>query len=126
MPPNPSPTDERLLQYIAERMRKSPINQPLMLMELLGHGFARQLPARPWRRTWPGYSLALPQGLNSRNHFRQRLLTDQQHLFTVEIEVLMGNHIAKPHGTPPIHRWKVGLQPTRPVAYESLECLTDR
>jgi hypothetical protein len=28
-------------------MRMSPINQPLMLMELLGHGFAGQQPARP-------------------------------------------------------------------------------
>ena len=36
MPPNPSPTVERLRQTIAKRMRKSPIDQPLMLMELLG------------------------------------------------------------------------------------------
>ena len=36
MPPHPSPTYERLRQYIAERMRMSHIYQPLMLMELLG------------------------------------------------------------------------------------------
>ena len=36
MSPNPSPTYERLRQTSAERMRMSPINQPLMLMELLG------------------------------------------------------------------------------------------
>ena len=34
--PHPSPTYERLRHYIAERMRMSPIDQPLMLMELLG------------------------------------------------------------------------------------------
>ena len=42
MPPRPSPTYERLRHTIAEHMRMSPIDQPLMLMELLGHGFARQ------------------------------------------------------------------------------------
>ncbi len=36
MPPHPSPTDERLRDCIAKRMRMSPIDQPLMLMELLG------------------------------------------------------------------------------------------
>ncbi|MFN9932159.1 MAG: HNH endonuclease [Cyanobacteriota bacterium] len=36
MPPPPSATYERLRQYIAERMRMSPLDQPLMLMELLG------------------------------------------------------------------------------------------
>ena len=51
MPPPPSPTFERLRDYIAKRMRMSHIYQPLMLMELLGHGFARQQPARPPRRT---------------------------------------------------------------------------
>ena len=30
---HPSPTDERLRHTIAERMRMSPIDQPLMLME---------------------------------------------------------------------------------------------
>jgi len=35
MPPTPSPTDERLRDYIAKRMRMSHIYQPLMLMELL-------------------------------------------------------------------------------------------
>ncbi len=47
MPPTPSPTVERLRHYIAKRMRMSHIYQPLMLMELLGHGFARQQPAQP-------------------------------------------------------------------------------
>ena len=36
MPPPPSATYERLREYIAKRMRMSPIDQPLMLMELLG------------------------------------------------------------------------------------------
>jgi hypothetical protein len=36
MPPHASPTHERLRETIAERMRMSPIDQPLMLMELLG------------------------------------------------------------------------------------------
>jgi len=36
MPPTPSPTDERLRDYIAKRMRMSHVVQPLMLMELLG------------------------------------------------------------------------------------------
>ncbi len=56
MPPTPSPTYERLRHYIAKRMRVSHIYQPLMLMELLGHGLARQQPARPPRRTLPGGS----------------------------------------------------------------------
>ena len=99
----PSPTYKRLRQTIAERMRMSPIDQPLMLMELLSQGLARQQPAQPRRRTSPGGSLALSQRPNSRNQCRQGLLTDQQDLFTVEIEVLMGDHIAEPHGTPPIH-----------------------
>ncbi len=34
-------------------MRMSHIYQTLMLMELLGRGFARQQPDRPRRRTWP-------------------------------------------------------------------------
>jgi hypothetical protein len=33
VPPHPSPTDERLRDYIAKQMRISPIDQPLMLME---------------------------------------------------------------------------------------------
>jgi hypothetical protein len=53
MPPTPSPTDERLRDTIAKRMRMSHVDQPLMLMELLGHGLARQQPARPPRRTLP-------------------------------------------------------------------------
>jgi hypothetical protein len=36
MPPTPSPTYERLRDYIARRMRVSHIYQPLKLMELLG------------------------------------------------------------------------------------------
>ena len=36
MPPPPSATYQRLRETIAERMRMSPIDQPLMLMELLG------------------------------------------------------------------------------------------
>ena len=36
MPPTPSPTDERLRDTIAKRMRMSHVDQPLMLMELLG------------------------------------------------------------------------------------------
>jgi len=56
MPQTPSSAYERLREYIAKRMRKSHVYQPLMLMELLGHGLARQQPARPPRRTWPGGS----------------------------------------------------------------------
>ena len=56
MPPTPSTTYERLRHYIAERMRMSHVDQPLMLMELLGHGFARQQPARTPPRTWPAGS----------------------------------------------------------------------
>jgi hypothetical protein len=56
MPPTPSPTYERLRDTIAKRMRMSHVYQPLMLMELLGRGFARQQPARPPRRTLPGGS----------------------------------------------------------------------
>jgi hypothetical protein len=56
MPPNPSPTYERLRHTIAQQMRISPIDQPLMLKELLGHAFARQQPARARQRTWPGGS----------------------------------------------------------------------
>ena len=51
MPPTPSPTYERLRVYIATSMHMSHVYQPLMLMELLGHGFARQQPAPPRRRT---------------------------------------------------------------------------
>ena len=51
MPPTPSPTDERLRETIAKRMRMSHVYQPLMPMELLGNGFARQQPAPPPRRT---------------------------------------------------------------------------
>jgi hypothetical protein len=54
MAPHPSPTYERLRQTISERMRMSPIDQPLMLMELLSRGFAGQQSARAQRRTWPG------------------------------------------------------------------------
>ena len=37
MPPTPSPTYQRLRDTIAKRMRMSHVDQPLMLMELLGH-----------------------------------------------------------------------------------------
>jgi hypothetical protein len=56
MPPTPSATYERLRDTIDKRMRMSHIDQPLMLMELLAHGFARQQPARPLLRTLPGGS----------------------------------------------------------------------
>ena len=58
MPPPPSTNCLRLRDYIGQRMRMSHIDQPLMLMELLGRGFARQQPAQPQRRTWPGGSWA--------------------------------------------------------------------
>lgn len=51
MPPPRSATYERLRDSIAERMCRSPIDQPQMLMELLGHGVAWQEAARPRRRT---------------------------------------------------------------------------
>ena len=51
-----SPTYERLRDTIAKRMRMSHVYQPLMLMELLGHGLARQQPAPPPRRRWPAGS----------------------------------------------------------------------
>ena len=51
MPPTPSPTYERPRATIAKRMRMSHVYQPLILMELLGHGLARQQPAQPPRRT---------------------------------------------------------------------------
>jgi hypothetical protein len=50
-PPTPSPTYQRLRDTIAKRMRMSHVDQPLMLMELLGRGFARQQPTPPPRRT---------------------------------------------------------------------------
>ena len=53
MPPHLSGAFLRFRQYTAQRMRMGTINQPLMLMELLGHGFARQQPARPRRLPWP-------------------------------------------------------------------------
>ncbi len=37
MPPPPSTTYQSLRHTIAQGMRMSPIDQPLMLMELLGH-----------------------------------------------------------------------------------------
>ena len=57
-PPSPQPNDERqrLRRFIAERMWMSHVYQPLMLMEFLGHGLARQQPAPPPRRTWPAGS----------------------------------------------------------------------
>ena len=61
MPAHPSPTYERLRDTIAKRMRMSPIDQSLMLMELLGHGSARQQPAQPRRRSSPGTGTAEPR-----------------------------------------------------------------
>ena len=50
MPQPPSATYQRLRAFFAERMRMSPIDQPLMLMELLGrnspapaHNVARRI-----------------------------------------------------------------------------------
>jgi hypothetical protein len=37
MPSHPSAAYERLRAFIAERMHMRPIDQPLMLLELLGH-----------------------------------------------------------------------------------------
>ena len=37
MASSPSAAFLRLREFIAEQMRMSPINQPLMLLELLGH-----------------------------------------------------------------------------------------
>jgi hypothetical protein len=51
MAPPPSARYQRLRHYIAKRMRMSHVVQPLMLVELLGRGFARQQPAPPPRRT---------------------------------------------------------------------------
>jgi hypothetical protein len=71
MPPHPSPTYERLRHTIAERMRMSHIDQPLMLMELLGRGFARQQPAPPWRKTSPSGSWETdggPRAQRQRHH----------------------------------------------------------
>ena len=51
---SPSATYQRLRAFIAEGMRMSPIDQLLMLLELLGHGVAWQEAAPPRRRTWPG------------------------------------------------------------------------
>ena len=56
MPPPASATYQRLRDYIAERMRMSHVYQPLMLMELHGHGVAWQEAAQPRRRKWPAGS----------------------------------------------------------------------
>jgi hypothetical protein len=62
MPPPASATYQRLRDYIAERMRMSPIYQPLMLMELLGRrspaparDVARRILGSAW---WAGCSPA--------------------------------------------------------------------
>ena len=47
MPPTPSPTYERLHDFIARRMRMSHVDQPLMLMELMGHGWSGNSQPRP-------------------------------------------------------------------------------
>jgi hypothetical protein len=48
MPPTPSPTDERLRDTIAKRMRMSHVDQHLMLMELLGRRSPAPAPT-DWR-----------------------------------------------------------------------------
>ena len=58
MATSPSAAFLRLRAFIAERVRMSHIYQPLMLLELLGHGFAKQQPAQLPRRTSPGGSWA--------------------------------------------------------------------
>jgi len=78
MPPHPSPTDERLRQSLAERMRMSPIDQSLMLMELLGHHPEQeQRNLADQRRGGYGYEASIegrsqPQGCR---HIRE---TDQE------------------------------------------------
>jgi hypothetical protein len=48
MPPTPSPTYERLRDYIAKRMRMSHVCQPLMLKERLGRRDLVLAPAWGW------------------------------------------------------------------------------
>jgi hypothetical protein len=54
MASSPSADFLRLGAFIAIRMRRRPIDQPLMLLELLGRGFDRQQPAQPPLATWSG------------------------------------------------------------------------
>ncbi len=52
--PTPSPTHERLRDYIAKRMRMSHVCQPLMLMERLGRrspASAQDVAGGSWGRT---------------------------------------------------------------------------
>jgi hypothetical protein len=56
--PNPLPHLRAPRDTIAKRMHMIHVDQPLMLMELLGRGLARQQPARPLLRTWPAGSWA--------------------------------------------------------------------
>ena len=67
MPPPPSATYERLRHTIAKRMRMSPIDQPLMLMELLGRSspapaqdLARRILGSAW---WARCSAAVAEEL---------------------------------------------------------------
>jgi hypothetical protein len=60
MPPPPSTTYQRLRAFIAKRMRMSPIDQPLMLLELLGRrsqapaqDVARRILGSAW---WAGFT----------------------------------------------------------------------
>ena len=69
MATSPSAAFLRLRAFIAERMRMSPIDQPLMLMKLLGrrstapaHNVARRILGRAW---WPGFTF------NSITHYEQ-------------------------------------------------------
>ncbi|WP_216910523.1 hypothetical protein [Synechococcus sp. CCY 0621] len=59
MPPPPTATYQRLRHFIAERMRMSHIDQPLMLMELLGRrspapaqDVARRILGSGWWARW--------------------------------------------------------------------------
>ena len=55
MSPPPSATYQRLCEFIDERMRMSPINQPLMPMELLGRrspALAQDVARRNLRSAW--------------------------------------------------------------------------
>ncbi len=87
--PQPSPTDERLRDTIAKRMRMSPIIQPLMLMELLGHrspaparDIARRILPNGW---WAACSPAtaspnIPQCLTIRAAIPLRKIKRMKHI----------------------------------------------
>ncbi|MEY4807391.1 MAG: hypothetical protein RLZZ206_1780 [Cyanobacteriota bacterium] len=72
MPPPPSATYERLRAFIAERMRMSPINQPLLLMELLGR--RSHAPPAGHRPPDPGTSMVGKVHLQRHHPLRPRRL----------------------------------------------------